>query len=74
MIEYRSIEPGHGRDVFDGLQEARNAACPSSCVTARSGSNRPDLLYSLTFLFPANGASALEKVALARATSGSAPT
>ncbi|MBS0192085.1 MAG: hypothetical protein U0573_13745 [Phycisphaerales bacterium] len=69
MIEYRSIEPGHGREyVFDGLKEAKERGLPVILrYRPESGSNRPDLLYSLTFLFPANGASALEKVALAQA-------
>lgn len=68
MIEYRSIEPGFERQyVFEGLSEAKRRGLPVILrFRPESGSNRPDLMYNLTFLFPNNGSSVLEKVALAQ--------
>ncbi len=71
MMEYRTIAPGQDRVyTFTGLKEAKNKNLPVILrYRPESGSNRPDLLYSLTFLFPANGSSVVEKAALAQAHS-----
>lgn len=67
-IEYRTIEPGRDRVfAFTGLKQARDRGVPIILrFRPESGSNRPDLQYLLTFLFPANGSSVVEKVALAQ--------
>ncbi|MGH7242671.1 MAG: hypothetical protein ACREJD_04575 [Phycisphaerales bacterium] len=66
--EARSIEPGRDRVfAFAGLEGAKERGVPIILrFRPESGSNRPDLQYTLTFLFPANGTSAIEKVALAQ--------
>ncbi|MBX3390457.1 MAG: hypothetical protein KF691_13490 [Phycisphaeraceae bacterium] len=70
-IEYRTIEPGRDRVfAFTGLKSARDRGVPIILrFRPESGSNRPDLQYLLTFLFPANGTSVVEKVALAQSHS-----
>ncbi|MBX3381123.1 MAG: hypothetical protein KF805_13600 [Phycisphaeraceae bacterium] len=67
-IEYRTIEPGRDRIfAFSGLKTAKDNDLPVILrFRPESGSNRPDLQYILTFLFPANGSSVVEKVALAQ--------
>lgn len=67
-IEYRTIEPGRDRVfAFTGLKAAKDNNLPVILrFRPESGSNRPDLQYTLTFLFPANGSSVIEKVALAQ--------
>lgn len=67
-IEYRTIEPGRDRVfAFTGLERAKERGLPVILrFRPESGSNRPDLQYTLTFLFPANGSSVVEKVALAQ--------
>lgn len=68
QIEFRTIEPGRDRVfAFTGLKSAKDRGVPIILrFRPESGSNRPDLQYYLTFLFPANGSSAVEKVALAQ--------
>lgn len=67
-IESRTIEPGRDRVfAFAGLGAAKESGVPIILrFRPESGSNRPDLQYTLTFLFPANGSSVIEKVALAQ--------
>lgn len=67
-IESRTIEPGRDRVfAFAGLKEAKDSGVPIILrFRPESGSNRPDLQYTLTFLFAANGSSVVEKVALAQ--------
>ncbi|MBS0186735.1 MAG: hypothetical protein JSS51_01625 [Planctomycetes bacterium] len=68
LIESRTIEPGRDRVfVFSGLKEAKERGLPITFkYRPESGSNRPDLLFDLTFLFPANGSWVVEKAALAQ--------
>ncbi|MBL8874851.1 MAG: hypothetical protein JNM86_03540 [Phycisphaerae bacterium] len=68
FIEHRTIEPGRDRVyVFSGLKEAKERGLPIILrFRPQSGSNRPDLLYKLTFLFEANGSWVVEKAALAQ--------
>lgn len=67
-IEYRTIEPGRDRVfAFSGLERAKELGVPIILrFRPESGSNRPDLQYTLTFLFAANNSSVVEKVALAQ--------
>mgnify|MGYP002777637371 CR=1 FL=1 len=67
MITYRSVDPGGDRYlVFDGLSEPKRMNQPVVLrFKPESGSNRPDTLYTLTFLFD-SGAVAVRRVALAQ--------
>lgn len=67
-IESRMIQPGRDRVfAFTGLKEAKERGLPIILrFRPEAGSNRPDLLFTLTFIFPANGSSVVEQVALAQ--------
>lgn len=66
-LEQRTIDPGQSREyVFEGLSVPRDKGLPVMFrFRPEAGSNRPDLLFDITFLF-ANGAVATEKVSLAQ--------
>ncbi|MBY0112839.1 MAG: ABC transporter permease subunit [Phycisphaerales bacterium] len=66
-LEQRTIDPGKDRQyVFEGLSEPRDKGLPIMFrFKPEAGSNRPDLLFTITFLF-SNGAVATEKVSLAQ--------
>lgn len=67
-LEQRTIDPGKAREyVFEGLSEPRDKGLPIMFrFKPEAGSNRPDLLFTITFLFATNGAVATEKVSLAQ--------
>lgn len=66
-LEQRTIEPGKDRQyVFEGLAAPRDKGLPIMFrFRPEAGSNRPDLIFTITFLF-SNGAVATEKVSLAQ--------
>lgn len=66
-LEQRTIDPGQAREyVFEGLAMPRDKGLPIMFrFRPEAGSNRPDLLFTITFLF-SNGAVATEKVSLAQ--------
>ncbi|MDX2118220.1 MAG: hypothetical protein SFY96_08580 [Planctomycetota bacterium] len=64
--EYRSVPPAQAQVFrFEGLQAAREAGLP---LTLRykidAGSNRPDLPYRVSLLFPNDGSRAVRETAL----------
>jgi hypothetical protein len=66
-LEQRTIEPGTDKQyVFEGLAAPRDRGLPIMFrFRPEAGSNRPDILFTITFLF-SNGAVATEKVSLAQ--------
>jgi hypothetical protein len=66
-LEQRTIEPGTDKQyVFEGLATPRDRGLPIMFrFRPEAGSNRPDILFTITFLF-SNGAVATEKVSLAQ--------
>lgn len=67
-IEYRTIDVGEARlFVFTGLKEAKRSNSPLILrYKINSGSDRPDVLYRVTFVFPSAMGATVEEVGLGK--------
>lgn len=67
-IEYRTIDVGGTQlFVFSGLQAAKQSNAPLILrYKLNSGSDRPDLLYRITFVFPSAKGATVEEVGLGK--------
>lgn len=67
-IEYRTIDVGEGRlFIFSGLEAAKKSNAPLILrYKINSGSDRPDLLYRVTFVFPSAMGATVEEVGLGK--------
>lgn len=67
-IEYRTIDVGEARlFVFSGLQQAKKSDAPLILrYKINSGSDRPDMLYRVTFVFPSAMGATVEEVGLGK--------
>lgn len=67
-IEYRTIDVGEARlFVFSGLQDAKKSNAPLILrYKINSGSDRPDMLYRVTFVFPSAMGATVEEVGLGK--------
>lgn len=67
-IEYRTIDVGQAQlFTFSGLQAAKKSNAPLILrYKINSGSDRPDMLYRITFVFPSAKGATVEEVGLGK--------
>jgi len=67
-IEYRTIDVGEARlFIFSGLKEAKKSNAPLILrYKINSGSDRPDVLYRITFVFPSAMGATVEEAGLGK--------